>query len=115
MRDTKKVLDSLNERQIHAQGIDRATEVTRAEKKEVNKRQRLKAKLNEQVLPFDRITKANMELFKSRGFQMAVAEMVAADLPCEDRSSLRAQFNTILFESLFTRKAFSNFYIGSNS
>ncbi len=109
------MLDSLNERQIHAQGVDRVATVTRHEQKEIAKRQKLKDKLSEEVFPIDRITKGVMHLFESHGFQRAAAEMVAADLPFQDRSSLRAQFNTILFETLFTRKLFSYFYIGSNA
>ncbi len=115
LKDTKKTLDSLNERQMHAQATDRVATVTRAEKKDIAKRQRLKDKLSDEVFPIDRITKPVMHLFQSFGFQRAAAEMIAADLPFQDRSSLRAQFNTILFETLFTRKLFSFFYIGSNA
>ncbi len=105
----------MNERQIHAQGIDRVATVSRQERKKNDKRQKLKDKLLDEVFPINRVTKAVMELFKSPGFQRAAAEMVAADLPYHDKTSLRANFNTVLFEKLFTRRCFSFFYIGANA
>ncbi len=115
IKETKEVLDKINERQIHAQAIDRTAAVSRSEKKQTAKRQQLKEQLSEEVFPINRITKGVMELFKSKGFQQAAAEMVAADLPCEDRTSLRAQFNTVLFDTIFTRRLYSRFYLGANA
>ncbi len=105
---------TLNERQTHQQATSRLDEANRDDQRKERQRQALKDKLEEEVFPINRITKANYVLFQSKGFQRAVAEIVASQLFSFENSALRSQFNTVLFETMFTRRLFSFFYIGSS-
>ncbi len=106
-------LKNLNERQIHAQGAATLDAANKETRRLENKRQALKDKLEDEVFPINRLTKANYTLFQSKGFQRAVAEIVAGQLSSHEKNALRAQFNTVLFETVFTRRCYSFFYVGS--
>ncbi len=113
MKKMETTLKNLNERQTHEQATARLETVDRDERRKERQRQALKDKLEDEVFPMNRITKANYVLFQSKGFQRAVAEIIASQLSSLENNALRAQFNTVLFETMFTRRLFSYFYIGS--
>ncbi len=79
------------------------------------KRDELKRKLKTDVLRFDRLTEPALFLINNRGFQIAAMEMIMVKLPERDSKNLRNLFAQTFYETLFTKRLYTYFYVPSSS